>query len=257
MPSQTIKRTMEQKRALIAECRRRMEAGEQARSIYTSLQIPRATFYKWSKIHGFRRGDVTPGHPRARTRVAPGPGAGTSSGRYLRGEGLGRPHSGGRRSLITPEEEARFKAHPGEALAEADEAMRTGNTARADAIIKSVRGSKARERGLEELRTLALTDPDYDHRYEYYMASTGWMTDDELEARWNCMVVTDQWVAFPDKKIPKDFVERWLAITDEEYTIGIARLNSRRSKHDENYWRAEYGLPPLKPGESSVQPLPS
>ena len=162
MPTQTIKRTMEQRRALIAECRRRMEAGEEIKSICAALQIPRGTFYKWSKIHGFRRGDIDPDDPRARIRVAPGPSDGTSSGRYMRGEGLGRPRSGGRQSLLTEEEQTHFADNLNLAWLVAQRAKAMGERDRCAAIFRAATGQTLTDSNFLSLRDKAMSDPSYD-----------------------------------------------------------------------------------------------
>ena len=257
MPSQTIKRTMDQRRALIAECRRRRQAGESAKDICAALQINIKTFHKWAKIHGFRLGDLDPGNPRARAALPPGPSAHTSTGRYMRGEGLGRPRSGGRQALLTADEKDCFTKHPSLAATEAQKAMDAGDTARAEAIIKLIRKGQSLARGIDELRSLARQDPDYDHRYEHYMATVGWKSKDELTACWNYSVLTDKVAKFPDKVIPKAFTEKWLNVSREDYAAGIARLNARRTDKSENDWRAEYGLPPLPEGETFTRLSPT
>ena len=183
MPTQTIKRTMAQKRALIAECRRRMEAGEEIKSICAALQINIKTFQSWAKIHGFRRGDVDPGNPRARTTTPPGPRDKTHTGTYLRGEGLPRSNNPkGRAPTLSPEAEAHFLAHPADAWLVAKRAEAMGDHALANAICKLLRRAKTRETDMARLMEIAREDPDYDWGAFGHECMARW-DDDELRAR--------------------------------------------------------------------------
>jgi len=98
-------RTIEQKRAVIAEARRRIAAGERSEQVRVSLDVPKTTWSRWSRMMGFRVGDLRPDDPSARALApaGPGPGTTTTSGRYLFGEGLGRPRSGGRKPALSPD----------------------------------------------------------------------------------------------------------------------------------------------------------
>ncbi len=182
MPHQTIKRTMDQRRALIAECRRRMQAGEEIKAICTALQINIKTFHKWAKIHGFRRGDIDPDHPRARSRLPPGPSAHTSSGLYMRGEGLGRARSGGRQAVLSPEAEAHFLAHQAEGYLVAVRAEAMGDHRLVNAISKLLRRVKSRGTDMLRLREIAMEDPAYDWGAFQHECMAQWC-DAELRAR--------------------------------------------------------------------------
>ena len=182
MPAQHIKRSMDQRRALIAECRRRMEAGEEIKSICAALQIPRGTFYKWSKIHGFRRGDVDPDHPRARARDPVGPSKNTSSGLYMRGGSLPRPDGAGRKRVLSPEAEAHFLAHPADAYIVAKRAHAMGDHSLVKAITKLLRQVKSQESDLLRLRSVAQSDPNYDWRSFQAECMARW-DDEECLAR--------------------------------------------------------------------------
>ena len=162
MPSQTIKRTMEQRRALIAECKRRMQAGEKVTDICDALQIPQKTFQRWAKVHGFRRGDIDPASPLARTRAPAGPTPATSSGRYMRGEGTGRPRSGGRQKFLSPEEEAHFATNLNLAWLVAQRAKAMGDRERCAAIFKAATGRILTETNFRTLWELAVKDPKFD-----------------------------------------------------------------------------------------------
>lgn len=216
MPNQTHKRSIEQRRALMAECKRRMEAGEKIKDICAALQIPKSTFYRWSKTEGFRRGDVDPAHPTARTRSPAGPSASTSSGLYMRGGANARPARSGRKAQLTPEEIAHFRANPAEAHLEAQRANGRGNYARVDAIAKVMKQEKSRDNQMLKLRELAQKDPNYDWgRYEHECMER-W-EDDELHARVMFRVVhdLDHSVKEPpfSQRPEQEWIDKYLAVS--------------------------------------------
>ena len=235
MPEQHINRSMAQRRALIAECRRRMEAGETTSSIIAALQIPKATFYKWAKIHGFRRGDLNPDDPRARTRAPAGPSSGTSSGRYLRGEGLGRPRSGGRQAALTPEEAAHFKANPAEAHLEALRARDRGDLSRIDAISRLMKKEKSREGDIDKLEEIAKADPNYVWSAYEHECMARW-EDDELLARVTFKVVHDLDRSVKEPPIhtraPQEWIDKYLAVSHLPRHQALAVINGEYKAPD-------------------------
>ena len=209
MPAQHIKRTMEQRRALIAECRRRMETGETVKSICAALQLPQKTFHKWAKIHGFRRGDIHPEDPRARSRLPPGPSARTSSGLYMRGASHGKPDGSGRKRLLSAQAEAHFLEHPAEAYLVAQRAEAMGDHALTAAISKLLRQVKTRESDLGRLEQIAKSDPAYDWRMFEAECMVRW-DDDEALARAVFAIMYGNSQRYPRPPVSKRPSQAWI-----------------------------------------------
>ena len=238
MPTQTIKRTMEQRRALIAECKRRMEAGEKVKDICAALQIPQKTFQRWAKVHGFRRGDIDPENPRARTRTHPGPSAGTSSGLYLRGGSRPRPEGAGRKSLLTKDEQAHFAANPHLAWLVAQRAEAMGDRAYCAAIFKAATGQTLTVTNFDSLMHVAKTHPDYDWG-AFGHECMAQQSDEELLAR-----IIHSCIYHPPTKYPRPPEDKRPAQSWIDHFVAVSKLP--RDDQAELKW-SEPVPPPFEP----------
>lgn len=149
-------RSMGLRQALAEEAMRRRIAGESPAEICAALKINKSTYWRWARMLGFRLRDLEPADPMARGREEAGtPASWTGSGRYMRGEGLGRPRSGGRVARGTMAQRALWASDPAAALIAVEGALAAGDMELALAVMRARKVRAQLDREVAALRELA------------------------------------------------------------------------------------------------------
>ena len=222
---------------------RRVQAPDGGRANVPPPSWPRCKFRKARFTNGrrsmaFAAGISHPEDPRARIRVAPGPSPSTSSGRYMRGEGLGRPRSGGRQKLLSPEEEAHFAGNLNLAWLVAQRAKAMGDRAYCAAIFKAATGRTLTETNFQTLWEVAVKDPGFDWgAFEHECMAQ--QSDEELLARNIHGCIYHPPTKYPRPPMHKRPAQSWI-----DHFLAVSELP--RDEQAELKWSGE-PLPSFEP----------